>query len=509
MKIIYAGMFIILLFILYMLVPPNESSTFTDEEEGESVTEDGDNVHVSSSSNGLENRIEAVLNEEEALKGAIAGISIRSGTTGDIRYDHFGDLRLHPASNMKLLTGAAALSVLGEDYRFSTQLLTDGVIDEHTLKGNLYIKGKGDPTLTVSAFKDIALELKQKGITHISGHIIGDDTWYDNERLSRDLNWSDETYYYGAQISALTASPNEDFDAGSVIVSVHPQNEGESPSVKIVPQTNYVQIENQAITTNSDTTEPNVTIERTHGTNQIMITGEIPSQSRGVYEWVSVWDPTQYALDLFQSALQTQGVSWSGTVVKGKAPKNAHILFERRSSPLSELLVPFMKLSNNTIGEMLVKEIGRYKHGEGSWEKGLLVLEMEMNRMGMNLDTMLLRDGSGISHINMIPANDITSLLYTIQQQSWFQTFKHSLPVAGRADRIIGGTLRYRMGGFNVQAKTGTIYGVSTLSGYAETAQGEPIIFSILLNNLLDDDDGPDIQDKLIKTILNTDIVNQ
>jgi len=153
-------------------------------------------------------------------------------------------------------------------------------------------------------------------------------------------------------------------------------------------------------------------------------------------------------------------------------------------------MVPFMKLSNNGHGEMLVKEMGQIINEEGSWDEGLQVMEASLEKQGMNIDNVLLRDGSGMSQQNLISPNTLTQFLFDVQSESWFEYFEAAQPVAREPDPLVGGTLRGRMmeeplkG--HVKAKTGTLNGVSTLSGYIETQDGEERIFSIMINNYID-----------------------
>lgn len=147
---------------------------------------------------------------------------------------------------------------------------------------------------------------------------------------------------------------------------------------------------------------------------------------------------------------------------------------------------------------MLTKELGRKTYDDGSWESGLAAVKEALATYSINLDTIQLKDGSGISAANFIPAEELTRLLYEIQQEKWFPEFLASLPAAGEADKMIGGTLRERMKGLDVQAKTGTIEGVSTLSGYVTNGKGERLIFSILFNHLLDTDTGKELEDELV-----------
>lgn len=491
--------------LLIVFVPSHKDSNKAKHVSKMRVT--SSNAKLSNETGGsqeLKNAIDTLINEESALDGSIIGINIRSFDTGDVLYDHFGDVRMNPASNMKLLTAASALSVLGADYTFTTEILTDGNIKKKMLNGDLYIKGKGDPTLLLDDFLSFADDLKEQGITAISGDVVGDDTWYDDIRLSPGIVWDDEDYYYGAQISALNAAPDDDYDAGSVMLEVSPSSPGEKPRVEVLPENDYVTVKNKANTVDA-TGEHDIEVERKHGTNTITVKGTIPVNSWNAKEWMAVWEPTDYALHLFEQALEEKGIDIKGDVKRSETPDDADVLLSHDSMALKDLLIPFMKLSNNTHAEVLVKEMGKVVHDEGSWEKGLEVMNDVLPDFAVDVDRLVIQDGSGISHDDLLPAREITKLLYHIQTEDWFDDYVTSLPVTGETDRMISGTLQERMDDMSVQAKTGTINGVSSLSGYTETNSGEKLIFSILINSLLDDEDGPPVEDKIIKAIVNDD----
>ena len=446
--------------------------------------------------------LQSVLMKDPMLAGAIAGVSIRSAATGDILYSYHGETSLTPASGLKLFTATAALTTLGPNYTFKTEIKTDGKWKKKgVLNGNVYIKGGGDPTMTVSDLHMMAQQLKKKGIHTILGDVIADDSRYDNVRYSIDIPWSDETAYYGAQISALTVSPDEDYDAGTIIVQVTPTQEGRKPKVTLYPNTNYVIFHNKAVTAEAGSKE-NVKIVRVHGKNELIIEGSIPEDSSLYKEWVSVWDPTNYTLALFKKELEDEGIRVKGGYYTGKTLEGTNRLIFHESEQLSEIIIPFLKLSNNTIAEMLVKEMGQVTQNLGTWEAGLNTEKNTLTQLGIDMSNTVFRDGSGISHLNTTQPNTLTQLLYRAQSEDWFPKFYHSLPVAGEAEKLTGGTLRKRMTNSSLKdkvvAKTGTLTNVSSLSGYLQTKSGEKIIFSILLNHLHDEEEGKMIEDKIL-----------
>ncbi|WP_338471693.1 D-alanyl-D-alanine carboxypeptidase/D-alanyl-D-alanine-endopeptidase [Niallia sp. XMNu-256] len=451
----------------------------------------------------FQNELDQLLQNDPLLKGSLTGISVRCASTGEILYEHNGDIRMRPASNLKLFTAAAALSVLGQNYQFKTELRTDGEIEGQILKGNLYLKGYGDPTLLKEDLTNMAKRLSHSGVTKIEGSLIGDDSWYDDVRLSPDLVWSDESAYYGSQISALTISPDKDFDSGTVLMDISPgSNIGEPAQIQLSPATNYVQVINQTLT-GSPEGNTDLSVERKHGTNTVIVKGFLPIETKTEKEYISVWEPTVFVLDLFKGELEKQGIKLLGTGKPGVTPQNTDILASHTSMALSELLIPFMKLSNNGHAETLVKEMGKRRLGEGSWEKGLQVLKEELPTFGVNPTDVVIRDGSGISHVNLIPANEISQLLFHVQKEVWFPAFATSLPVAGKQNKMVGGTLRNRMKPLNVKAKTGTLSTVTSLAGYVETKDGKTVIVSILLNNLIYEAKGKEVEDRIVELIAN------
>ncbi|HEY8372795.1 MAG TPA: D-alanyl-D-alanine carboxypeptidase/D-alanyl-D-alanine-endopeptidase [Pseudonocardiaceae bacterium] len=426
---------------------------------------------------------------DQRLRGAQVGVVVRDATTGDVLYNRGGQQRLLPASNGKILTSIAALEALGPDHRFTTTVLADGQQRGSALLGDLYLKGTGDPTLMAADLDRLAAQVAATGIRTVQGRLVADDTWFDRTRLGVSWAWDDEPYYYSAQISALTLSPNTDFDSGTVLVRVAPGTEGGPATVTLEPATDYVHVDNRVVT-GAPGSATGVSVEREHGSNTVVVTGSVAADASPVEDLATVWEPAGYAADVFRRALVAHGVRIvHPDTGLGAAPEGARVVAEHRSMPLSELLVPFMKLSNNGHAEILVKTMGRVVHGEGSWDAGVRVMQDKLAALGLPPGTYRMVDGSGLSRMDMLSAEQVSALLVEVRDEPWFPSWYASLPVAGEPDRMVGGTLRSRMrdtpAAGNVVAKTGSMTGVTALSGYVTAANGQPLVFSVLLNNHL------------------------
>ncbi|MBF8186506.1 D-alanyl-D-alanine carboxypeptidase/D-alanyl-D-alanine-endopeptidase [Nonomuraea sp. K274] len=426
---------------------------------------------------------------DSRLTIARAGVVVKSAQTGEDLYATDAGKLLTPASNTKLFTSTAAVETLGLDYRFPTTVLNAGRKLGSVLTGDLVLRGTGDPTMLAEDYDALAKEVAAAGIKLVTGKLVADDTWFDGQRLGNDWAWDDETAYYAAPISALTASPDTDYDAGSVIVAVAP--EGGKVKVTTTPDTDYLKIVNKA-TVGSET---DVLIERQHGTRTVVITGTVAGSYQ---EWVAVDDPTAYASSLFRASLAAHGVKVLGPTVTGATPAGARKLAEHESMTLGELLVPFMKLSNNIHAEILTKAMGREVANQGTWAAGLKVSTDFARANGVQVINM--RDGSGLSRRDGFSPSSIVQLLSAVRSKPWFSTWYDSLPIAGNSERFVGGTLRSRMANTpaanNVRGKTGSLTGVTALSGYVTSADGEPLIFSVMLNQYLSGSP-KDIEDKI------------
>ena len=404
-------------------------------------------------------------------------ITVRNMESGEVLYSKNGEKMIRPASTHKLLVSAAALDLLGSDYRFVTGAYIDGPVENGVLQGNLYLQGRGDPTLLPVHLESFANGLQKMGVTKITGALIADDTWFDSDRLSKGIVAEDEALAYASRISSLTISPNDDYDISTVQVKVSGSKAGATANVQLEPYTSIIPIVNQTKVVKKGA-KNTVNITREYGTDRIIVKGNLPAGTQRNSN-VTVYDPTLYALDVFREKLKAKGVQVM-PLETGQVPTHAQRIGVLYSKPLKDINFRFLKLSINGMGEMLTKQIGREQLGEGSWSAGIQAIRKYGFDSGLNMEQWYFEDGSGLNHQNRVSSMQESLLLHKVRSKSWYYSYLDALPHAGRKGKLIGATLENRLKGYSVSAKTGYITGTYALAGYVQGKSGKWYIFSIL-----------------------------
>ncbi len=441
--------------------------------------------------NQLKSELDAILSNP-SFSNAHWGVIIQSLETGEYLYRLNEHKSFIPASNMKLFTTAVALIKLGPDFKYKTNLYTDGEIKDGILYGNLFIRGTGDPTISgrftngdvVKTFKDWADSLSKLGIKEINGDIVGDDNYFDDQYMGTSWSWDDETYWYSAHISALS------FNDNCVDIEIFPSKKiGDTAIIKITPNTSYVKIKNLIITAHPDSSTQ-IDFFRAPGTNIINAFGRINLKSKPYKESISVHNPTLYTATVFKEVLESKGIKVNGNAVDiddtnlNPDYETMKVLAYYESPPLSEIIKVINKRSQNFYAEQVFRTLGKIFGGEGSTQKSVEVIKNTLAQIGIPPDGISIYDGSGLSRLNLVTPFQILTLLNYMSRHEYFSYFYESLPIAG-----VDGTLETRMlktkAQGNVRAKTGYVQYARTLSGYVKTKDNEMLAFSMMTNNYL------------------------
>jgi serine-type D-Ala-D-Ala carboxypeptidase/endopeptidase (penicillin-binding protein 4) len=418
-------------------------------------------------------------------------VDIRSIDRGEPLFSLDAGKLVMPASNMKILTLAAAAEVLGWDARVTTTLEAAGPVLNGVLEGDLFIGGAGDPTLNsrngrgTAVFAEWANALRTAGITSVRGRIVGDDQAFDEEGLGGGWAWDYLQYGYAAPVGALQY--NE--DVAELIVAPG-ATEGE-PAILRLSSGSGLRVLNRAVTGTAGSAE---TIEyKRHLDAPILeITGSIPCAGKPAARSVAVVNPAVFFAQSFKDALATYAIDVSGPAVDlDDIPAQIDAAAERRvltwteSPPLRDIAGVLMKASQNLYAETLVKWIGRAKGGLGTFAAGRNAMQATLVSWGIPADSYVIADGSGLSRYNYVSARTVAAVLeHMYNDPRHHDAFVSALPVVGR-DGTVANRLRRTRAEGNAAVKTGSISNVRSLSGFVRTRDGEMLVFSILANDFV------------------------
>jgi serine-type D-Ala-D-Ala carboxypeptidase/endopeptidase (penicillin-binding protein 4) len=420
------------------------------------------------------------------------GVDIRSLDTGERLFQLDADKLMMPASNMKILTLATAAEVLGWDYRFTTTLETTAPIDQGVLRGDLFVRGTGDPTINSRAdraeavFAGWSAALSQAGIFEIEGRIIGDDQAFDDEGLGAGWAWDYLQYGYAAPSGALEF--NEDLAELRVEPGAAP---GEPARIHLTPGSGLIVV-NRAVTGSADA-EESIDFRRRLDGPVLEVSGIVPERLPRVVRGVAVVNPTLFFAQALKDALASHGIAVAGDAVDlddvaGEfATRNdpRRTLASVSSPPLREIATVMMKRSQNLYAETLLKAIGAARGGLGTTQAGERMVQRTLDGWGIPRDGYVLADGSGLSRYNYLAASTITVILERLYRDPRHRdAFTATLPIAGKDGTIALRLKRTRAEG-NAVAKTGSISNVRCLSGFVRTRDGETLVFSILANGFV------------------------
>ena len=436
----------------------------------------------------LRSEIDAILNVP-ALGPGTWGVLIRSLATDETLYERNARKLLMPASNQKIVTLAAAAERLGWDYTYETRLSALGTVSAGTLTGDLVVTGSGDPSIANEdgspqrVFRAWAEQLKAQGIRRITGHIIGDDNVFDDEGLGAGWMWDDLDTPYSAAIGALQL--NEDATRLTITPGGH---EGTPAVVASGTQGSGLTLRNNVVTT-APGTSTGVLLRRLAGSNVLEASGTIPLGSATLERPVAVDNPTLYFVAELKKDLVANGIDVAGDVVDidalVPAPRvqDGVPIVSYRSPPLSVLADRLMKISQNQYAETLLKTLGA-QDGSASFAAGLRVMRSVLEAWGVPPSDIVLADGSGLSRYNLITPAALVTILTHVDRDGRLQgPFVASLPIAGVAGSTLSDRLKDTAAAGLVQAKTGSMTNVRSISGYLRTREGEPLVFSIVANN--------------------------
>ncbi len=440
---------------------------------------------------------------EELVRDQIRKSGAKSGLIGVAVTSHKGtplvllnaDKPFKPASNMKILTTVAGLELLGAGHEYSTWLLAAGGIVGGKISGDLVVRGAGDPNISGRFHKDDPLaiftawagKLKKLGLREISGNLVADDSFFDNERFLDGWNPKDRGKWFSAQISPLSLNDN------CVEIRVVPGAIGKPARVSVFPANSFVSVSGAPKTVSGKKVV--VVVNNSVEGNKVTVKGTIGASAGTWRGHLPIDDPALFFAHTFAAVLKKQGIELGGDVVRiggkevpggGSAPEKSgpvseKVLLEHRSR-LDRDIPIINKESMNLHAELLLKTVGNKIVGEGSVAGGAKAIGKLLDEMGAKKTGLVVSDGSGLSHNNRVTARQFVSVLHAARSKKYYELFRSSLPVAG-----VDGTLKKRFSSKRslvgkVFAKTGYIRGVSTLSGYVKKNK-QVWSFSILCNS--------------------------
>lgn len=405
-------------------------------------------------------------------------ISVFDLNTGERLYERNADRPLIPASNMKLFSEAAALMALGPDYRFQRQLRTDAsALDTGTLNGSIYLTLPGDPSFTSENLNTLLSTLSEWGIKRITGNIVLVNANATADPYPPGRDPQDKSHSYGAPIAPIIIDENR------VTLIVNPgRNANDTAIVDVSAPPNVITIDNTVKTSVKPTLS--AVGYKLDMDNRLTTSGAIGSGTWALEQQIPILNPLRYVQDLVKTQIQSQQITLDGQVVQGSLPNATLVLASQSSEPLHQLMADTLKPSDNVFADSLFLYTASKLNGSPvNWQQANTIMKQFLQQQtGINLTHAEFVDGSGLSKQDRVSAQQTVDLLrYIYTHFPITYEFIAALPISGT-----DGTLQRRFATTAqkglIRAKTGTMTGILSLSGYLSAANGHTLAFAIYIN---------------------------
>jgi D-alanyl-D-alanine carboxypeptidase/D-alanyl-D-alanine-endopeptidase (penicillin-binding protein 4) len=441
-----------------------------------------------------------------ALKEAKVSVVVTEPDTGKVVYARAEKTGLNAASNVKIVTSAAALALLGPEYRWKTAVYGPAKAGARWLNpggelpGDLYLRGSGDPTLTTRDLNELAGELAALGLRKVRGSLVVDATFFEGGNVGPAYDQKVDSAAFRAPSSAASLNSN------AVLVTVTPAAAaGGAARIVLEPPSPYYTVSGRVVTAAKGPAVPLVeTADGGNGTTRITVSGRIRLGGEPRYFLRRVVHPERFLGATFVQILQKRGITFEKQLRQEGLPGEGwRALATHDSPPLAVVIHDLNKRSNNFAAEQVIRTLGAEVVGRpGSWDKGLEAVARYLDSIGIPRTSYKMSNGSGLYDSNRFSAEQIAAVLRAAMRDFRIAgEFLASLAVAG-AD----GTLGQRMAGTvaerYVRAKTGTLANVSCLSGIAGAPGQRPVVFSILMNDVPNPLEARAIQDRAAELLV-------
>lgn len=441
---------------------------------------------------------------EPDMKHASLAVCVHNITRDSTIYALDASHALLPAALNKLFTTAAGFSRLGTDFRFKTELVYSGTIDNRgVLTGDIIILGNGDPflgstrikgTMPDTLFKAVTQAIRDEGIRRINGHIYADASLYDDEMVHPTWQWNDIGNYYGSGISGLNYhenSINVRFSAGA--------NPGDPTIITdIYPSNVAVTFTNEVVTGPLDTAS-DICFFGSPNTNLRTCRGVLAKGVRDTLVRASLPNPALCLADQLTQYLRKHGVPVSGEASdKFEMPKRVHDLSTIQSLYYHDIAKLTNYTTNNMCAESIFKYLGYYQEGVGNYTNSRRFMNLYFRELGLDITEVKMVDGSGLSRDNHVTARFLCQFLAAVAKEPYYEDFRNTLGISSQTGDSRVMKPKVPAGG-KLVIKSGSMTSVKGYAGYFTNKDGETYCFSIISNNYDCDNDTINL---LLKSII-------